>query len=267
MRDRPGDADRSASLSATGDGVERLRESVRMPPRIRYSQRVGARRLVVLTRNLAATRTTPWTWPGSVRIAREAIRRRAWQKVGELAPLLALLRALQPRRALEIGTAHGGTLYAWARIAAEDAKLISIDLPGGAFGGGYTEEMRQRIVSYVLPKQTLELYASDSHQPETRDLAAAALGGQPADFLFIDGDHTYQGVRQDFEMYAPLVRRGGIVAFHDVMPNPTLPADQVGEVHMFWPELKREFRHLEILDTVDDQGKGGRWGGIGVVYT
>jgi len=40
------------------------------------------------------------------------------------------------------------------------------------------------------------------------------------DFLFIDGDHTYEGVEGDFEMYSPLVRRGGIIAFHDIVPGP-----------------------------------------------
>jgi len=35
------------------------------------------------------------------------------------------------------------------------------------------------------------------------------------DLLFIDGDHSYEGVKQDWVMYSPLVRKGGIVAFHD----------------------------------------------------
>jgi cephalosporin hydroxylase len=35
------------------------------------------------------------------------------------------------------------------------------------------------------------------------------------DFLFIDGDHSYQGVLTDWLLYAPLVRSGGIIAFHD----------------------------------------------------
>jgi predicted O-methyltransferase YrrM len=45
------------------------------------------------------------------------------------------------------------------------------------------------------------------------------LGGEKADFLFIDGDYTYEGVKRDL-MYSPLVREGGIIAFHDICPHP-----------------------------------------------
>jgi predicted O-methyltransferase YrrM len=35
------------------------------------------------------------------------------------------------------------------------------------------------------------------------------------DFLFIDGDHHYEAVRREYQLYAPLVREGGIIGFHD----------------------------------------------------
>ena len=60
--------------------------------------------------------------------------------------------------------------------------------------------------------------------------------------------------------------RGGVIALHDVLPAPTLPAYQVGEVFRFWPEVKLDFQCLELLDPLDDRGWGGRWGGIGVVF-
>lgn len=41
------------------------------------------------------------------------------------------------------------------------------------------------------------------------------------DLLFIDADHTYEGVKADHERYAPLVASGGIVAFHDASPKHT----------------------------------------------
>ncbi len=38
----------------------------------------------------------------------------------------------------------------------------------------------------------------------------------PFDFLFIDGDHSYEGVKADYENYSPMVKPGGMVAFHDI---------------------------------------------------
>jgi predicted O-methyltransferase YrrM len=60
--------------------------------------------------------------------------------------------------------------------------------------------------------------------------------------LFIDGDHSYDGVRQDFEMYAPLVRPGGLVAMHDIN---TLAEDH--HVWRYWGEIKERHRTEEII--------------------
>lgn len=38
----------------------------------------------------------------------------------------------------------------------------------------------------------------------------------PIDILFIDGDHSYDGVKKDFEKYEPFVKKGGIILMHDV---------------------------------------------------
>jgi hypothetical protein len=72
--------------------------------------------------------------------------------------------------------------------------------------------------------------------------------------LFIDGDHTYDGVRQDYEMYAPLVRPGGLVGFHDICQHPSMPFVQVNR---FWATLDGD---LEIFVTEPPD-----WGGIGVI--
>ena len=52
--------------------------------------------------------------------------------------------------------------------------------------------------------------------PTRRSRARAAPRGEPLDLLFIDGDHSYDGVRADFELYGRLVRPGGLIALHDV---------------------------------------------------
>ena len=44
----------------------------------------------------------------------------------------------------------------------------------------------------------------------------AAKWNKPICLLFIDGDHSYEGVKKDFEMWSPFVVKGGLIAFHDV---------------------------------------------------
>jgi hypothetical protein len=83
-----------------------------------------------------------------------------------------------------------------------------------------------------------------------------ALGGTL--FLFIDGDHTYEGVKKDFEMYSPLIRKGGFIAFHDIVPG---PPGNVGGVPEFWKEIKHHFNFIEIVKDWRQEEYG-----IGILY-
>lgn len=54
--------------------------------------------------------------------------------------------------------------------------------------------------------------------------------GGPIDLLFIDGDHSYQGVKDDIKVWFPHVKEGGgIIAFHDYIQEP-IPAHIHGRV-------------------------------------
>ena len=77
---------------------------------------------------------------------------------------------------------------------------------------------------------------------------------QPVDFAFIDGDHTYDGVKADFLYYAPLVRSGGLIAFHDILPRTDVPEIQVDR---FWGELRDSYETSEIIGP---EGSGRRIG-------
>jgi hypothetical protein len=65
-------------------------------------------------------------------------------------------------------------------------------------------------------------------------------------------------VRADFEDYSPLVRPGGLIALHDILPHATVPSCCV---HEFWTELKRSPSAFELID----RDGFDSWGGIGVV--
>lgn len=182
---------------------------------------------------------------------------RATQKRKEFEALLRIVRARKPRVVVEIGTRHGGTFYGLCKAAAGDALLISIDLPDGPFGGGYEESDLPRLRSYARAKQRTEFIRGDSHDPATLAELRTILGEREIDVLFIDGDHTYDGVRMDYDMYAPLVRAGGLVALHDIAPAPQRHGSEVDQL---WSELKGLGRTTELIDQT-----GGDWAGIGVL--
>ncbi|MEM0235668.1 class I SAM-dependent methyltransferase [Thermofilum sp.] len=110
----------------------------------------------------------------------------------EIARLLNLLADLRPKALLEVGTASGGTLFLFCQVAQPDAIVISVDLPGGPFGGGYPEWRIPLYKSFAKERQRIHLIRADSHDPKTLEIVKRILGDGKLDFLFIDGDHTYE---------------------------------------------------------------------------
>lgn len=199
----------------------------------------------------------------SKKLARLAVKQReATQKITELSPFISLLRKRRLRTIVEIGTAKGGTLYVWCKIAEPDALLVSIDMPGGPFGGGYTFNDVKKFRTYKRKKQNLHFLRKNSHKPTTKKALMKILNGRKIDFLLIDGDHSYRGVKKDFQLYSSLVKRNGLIVFHDILFHPKVPKCKVDK---FWSEIKDRFKHREFIDKEDDRG-WGQWGGIGVIY-
>jgi len=176
----------------------------------------------------------------------------------EITLLLTILAKRKPSAVLEIGTCNGGTLFLASRASTPGGVIISVDLPGGRFGGGYPEWRIPLYKSFAMHRQKICLVRDDSHLSSTFEKVEKALEGRELDFLFIDGDHTYDGVKTDFEMYGKLVRKGGMIALHDIFPS----SHEAGcGVNDFWREIKEQYEHEEIIH---DPKQG--WAGIGIVY-
>ena len=190
-------------------------------------------------------------------ITRLALDAGAMQKRDELEALLNLLadREKKVNRVIEIGTAQGGTLAAWCAFAAPTATIVSVDLPDGDFGGGYSIGDMARMYERKQPGQRLLLLRGNSHDYGIVKQVWDAVY-ESADLLFIDGDHTLEGVRKDYETYSTLVRPGGVIALHDIRREQEHPACRVAD---FWETLTTG-EHRKIISK-DDRA----WGGIGVV--
>src|SRR5438876_6106744 len=171
----------------------------------------------------------------------------------EIMSLVQKLEKFSPRAVLEIGTSHGGSLYLFCMTASPEASIISVDLRGGDYGGGYSRLRIPLYKSFAKGKQEIHLINGNSHEDSTLRNVKDILKGRPVDFLFIDGDHTYTGVKSDFEFYSQLVRGGGIIALHDIVEH---SKDKYVEFQRFWREIKQNYGYKEI---VKDWNQG--WGG------
>lgn len=180
------------------------------------------------------------------------------QEKYEIKELLTIIKKKKPRIVLEIGSARGGTLFLFSKYAYENAIIISIDLPKGPFGGGYSKNRVSIFKKFITNKQKMYLIRDNSHLENTKNKLKKILGKNKIDFLFIDGDHTYEGVKIDFEQYSPLVKKGGIIAMHDIALH---PKETKCEVNKFWKELKNSYKYKEIIL---DKNQG--WAGIGIIY-
>jgi predicted O-methyltransferase YrrM len=162
----------------------------------------------------------------------------------EIEELYRRVCALAPRRILEIGTARGGTLYLWTQAAGDDAIIVSVDLPGGAFGGAYPACRIPFYQSFARANQRMHLLRCNSHTMQTYEKVEKIFDSGLVDFIFIDGDHSYEGVKTDFQLYGKLVRPGGIIGFHDILPRQEFPEIQV---HKFWKEISTQYDSHEIV--------------------
>lgn len=199
----------------------------------------------------------------------------------------------EPYNVLEIGTKFGGTLYLWCTMNQSSGLNISIDMNDGGLHGGINEQkMDERDEWFKERFSNCKFIRGDSHDRSTENKFLDTLDPDlmfkttmirlhtiekyrmnKLDFLFIDGDHTYEGVKRDFEMYSPFVKKGGIIAFHDIK-NTQKHRDRRVEVAKLWNEITdlklpkhpnkcsyggRTFEFVEFVDNSED------WGGIGVL--
>jgi hypothetical protein len=120
---------------------------------------------------------------------------------GERAVIEGVLSQLQPRLALEVGTAEGGSL---GRIAAHSERAISFDLVEPA--------------SEVASLPNVELRTGDSHRLLPLELRRLEEAGEQVDFALIDGDHTAEGAQKDIEdvLSSTAVRQAAILV-HDTL--------------------------------------------------
>lgn len=169
----------------------------------------------------------------------------------EIFGLLSLLCERNVKTMLEIGTNRGGTLYLYMKSLPKDAKVMTMDIK---------IQNRNLLESFKSGDQKLWILEGNSTHPDTIQKVKEYFP-DGLDYLFIDGDHSYEGVKQDFINYSPLVKKGGLIGFHDIIEdNETrygiITGGWAGGVPQFWNEIKDQYNCKEFVQNPLQDGLG-----------
>src|SRR5260370_24580610 len=118
----------------------------------------------------------------------------------DIVMLVKLALCTKPKRLLEIGSFRGYTALYLAQNVDADAEIVTVDRYSD-HGEAYRQTPEAARIERRIGEMAPALFAKDA--PESYDL------------IFIDADHTYEGVRRDTELALPLVSRNGFIAWHD----------------------------------------------------
>ena len=156
---------------------------------------------------------------------------------GDLEKLLRLLEPENIKYVLEIGTWKGYSAETWIRAFKPD-KLVTIEKDPK-----FPDAIEIENINYKY------FWNTDSHDNDIQ------FNTEPYDFAFLDADHSYEGVKKDWEMYGPLVKKGGVIVFHDVVYTSEDPNAPV-QVKYLWSDLKTKYPYIEIKSGNESTGMG-----------
>jgi len=139
---------------------------------------------------------------------------------------LMLQQFIKGKKLLEIGSRHGESLLRFALTMGEGSTVVSLD--------NNVEEGLGHLYfnALFLRRHTVELINGDSHDP---GIVEKIKSYGHFDFVFVDGDHSEEGVTKDYENYFPLCN---VMAFHDIL---------LDTVERFWSKHKRDHPMMEIV--------------------
>jgi predicted nucleic acid-binding Zn-ribbon protein len=142
---------------------------------------------------------------------------------------------------VELGSHHGASFLGFCEAVAHaglGTRCHAVDTwTGDEHAGFYGEDVHACLKAIV----DAEHAAHASLLRTTFDAARAHFADGSVDVLHIDGLHTYEAVRHDFETWLPTLSRRGVVLFHDTMVR-----ERDFGVWRFWDEVSRRYPAFEF---------------------
>lgn len=184
------------------------------------------------------------------------------QRMEELEKLLSVLPLDRPCRYLEIGLRHGSTFHWIGERLPKGSTMVGVDWPGALWGDKKLDgEKVLGSVAVNLESKglTVRIFLGDS---KSEQVVSDVSRYKPFDLIFIDGDHTYNGVLADWSNYNNF---GSVIAFHDIDVQYNAAYYKKKNLKNYgipklWKYLKTVYKYKEFID-LQNRGMG-----IGVVW-
>lgn len=153
-----------------------------------------------------------------------------------------LVSYLKPDVVVELGSHLGGSLFAFCQSIKDnqfDTKIYGVDTWQGDEHAGYYGEEVYELVNRIIDQKYRGI--SISLVRKYFDDAVSEFQDNSIDILHIDGLHTYDAVKNDYETWIPKLKENGIVLFHDVAEDTGYgSAIYWKEISNYHPNLKFE---------------------------
>lgn len=173
------------------------------------------------------------------------------QRKCEIFDFIEFVNSQSSRRILEIGTWGGGTNFLFSQCCTSVTDIIGVDL--------YIQN--QYLLNHFSNQKGInsKYICGDSKSKKVLNQIRSIVSSSKLDGCLIDGDHTYMGVKKDFEIYKDFVKPGGWIGFHDITPVRSSTSHvSTGDVPRYWREIKDKFKDkYEFIDVLNNDGGFG----------
>ena len=168
--------------------------------------------------------------------------------------LYGLARSIKPRVCVEIGSARGKSACAVGLALRRNGggKLYAID-PHSPTDWNDTSS----VDSFAIINEHLKKCGAENFVEVVRKTSGEAAKGwdKKIDLIFIDGDHSYEGVKADWELFLPHLNEFGVVVFHDTLWE-LRPDAKLARAHMGVPRFVDDLRAAGYPVITIDQNYG-----------
>jgi hypothetical protein len=163
---------------------------------------------------------------------------------GHIPFMFCLVNYMRPRKYVELGSHYGASFFAVCQAIKQykiSCEATAIDLWQGDEHAGIYDESVYKDFTWLLNSRYPEIGVAlrKDFNEAVKDFANESI-----DLLHIDGLHTYEAVKNDYNTWLPKMSKNGVILFHD-----TVVMERGFGVWKFWDEIKGKYPSFNFTHT------------------